>query len=68
MDIEGAEAAFFESEGAFVAAKVRRIVVEWDKWVTDGEELRRTLGTLGFSRTRTVKEDHRTGVAVFDRS
>ncbi|MDQ6846889.1 MAG: FkbM family methyltransferase [Candidatus Dormibacteraeota bacterium] len=68
VDIEGAEADFFKVEGAFVARKVRRIVVEWDKWMTDGHDLQRQLEALSFKKSCVVKEDHRTGVAVFDAS
>ena len=66
VDIEGAEADFFDIEGAFVARRVRRIVVEWDKEVTDGDDLQRKLEALSFRRLRLLKEDHRTGVAVFE--
>jgi FkbM family methyltransferase len=66
VDIEGKELDFVNVERSFLRTRVRRVIVEWHKWVVDLSDLLVAFREAGFSYTQTCAEGPVTGVAVFD--
>jgi FkbM family methyltransferase len=65
IDIEGKELDLITNERAFIRERVRRIVLEWHKWVVSLAQLDTVLASIGFERCGTHNEGPFSGLAVY---
>jgi FkbM family methyltransferase len=66
IDIEGMELKFVSHEGDFLRAQVKRIVMEWHKWIVQLATIDEALDRLGFERRSVHNESETLGVAIYD--
>jgi FkbM family methyltransferase len=67
IDIEGKELDLITNESAFLRERVRRIVLEWHKWIVSLAELDTQLALINFERCGIHNEGPLSGLAVYAR-
>lgn len=66
VDIEGKELDFVVFESSFIQARVRKIVIEWHKWLVSLASLDAHLESIQFVRRGVHDENRFAGLAIYE--
>jgi FkbM family methyltransferase len=66
VDIEGKELDFVMYESSFLRRRVKKIVIEWHKWVVSLARLDEQLASIRFVRKGVYDENELAGLAIYE--
>lgn len=67
VDIEGSEGRFFEQEFSLLK-RVKRLIVEWHKWIVKPEDYAELLNRAGFVKSRILTPGEWAEVILYERA